>query len=326
MSYYIQRPLTQSIGLILGRSLRTDERVFHKGHMLTQVDIDTLLAHGQSHADGFYPEDSDLPEQEAIQLIADAINQRFSYLTVKVNKGGKCVCFAKHGGLWQVDSSSVTDFNLISPQLTLATLPQNTLVAPGEMVIIIKIIPLAIDQSLIMQALESLHAHLTSWKILPYLVKRFHVIHAFNSHSKDSLLDRADTCLRDRLKHLGSFSVVSKKTNYEPHALKQVLTELNPTPDERVVIIPPHSQVDALDLCGQVIQSLGGEVVAHGLPAEPGHLSLIAKLKNQPMVVLPGCARLNSKPNGIDFVLKHLCFYPDIQTHDLAMIGTHGIC
>ncbi|MCB0154937.1 MAG: molybdopterin-binding protein, partial [Anaerolineae bacterium] len=89
-----------------------------------------------------------------------------------------------------------------------------------------------------------------------------------------------------------------------------------------VLIAGETSIMDLDDITPRAIKAVGGEIVHHGVPVEPGNLLLLAYWEQTPIVGAPGCARSNQF-NVVDMVLPRLASGERLSRRDLAALG-HG--
>lgn len=70
---------------------------------------------------------------------------------------------------------------------------------------------------------------------------------------------------------------------------------------------------------------LGAEIITHGVPAQPGNMTLVAYLGDVPILGVPGAAI--SMPTTIFDVLLPQIYAGDRLTHeDLIRLGDGGLC
>ena len=83
--------------------------------------------------------------------------------------------------------------------------------------------------------------------------------------------------------------------------------------------------VDPDDLTPTAIRQLGAESITHGVPAQPGNMTLVAYLGDVPILGVPGAAI--SMPTTIFDVLLPQIYAGDRLTHeDLIRLGDGGLC
>ena len=83
--------------------------------------------------------------------------------------------------------------------------------------------------------------------------------------------------------------------------------------------------VDPDDLTPTAIRRLGAGIVTHGVPAQPGNMTLVAYLGDVPILGVPGAAI--SMPTTIfDVLLPQIYAGDPITKEDLLRLGDGGLC
>ena len=135
-------PLDDAIGAVLAHSHHVPGRVLKKGSVLDEAAIAALRAAGRTDIVAARLEPGDVAENEAAGRIAAALDApdlaRGRAGTGRVN------LHAGVHGLLRVDADAVDRINTLHESLTLATLADASVVAPGTMVATVKVIPFAV--------------------------------------------------------------------------------------------------------------------------------------------------------------------------------------
>lgn len=92
-----------------------------------------------------------------------------------------------------------------------------------------------------------------------------------------------------------------------------------------LLIFTGGMSVDPDDLTPTAIRSLGAEIISHGVPAQPGNMTLVAYLNKIAILGVPGAAI--ALPTTIFDVLLPQIFAGDPFTkEDLIRLGDGGLC
>ncbi|MBF0202373.1 MAG: molybdopterin-binding protein, partial [Desulfamplus sp.] len=126
---------------------------FHRGHTLTCRDMDHLRRLGKDHLYVITPESNELHEDEAAELMADALCGEGVGWT-DAPREGKISIKATRNGLFKVDVEALFEFNNLGDVMC-ATRHTNTVVKKGEQVAATRAIPLLIDRSSVDAALAA---------------------------------------------------------------------------------------------------------------------------------------------------------------------------
>jgi len=91
-----------------------------------------------------------------------------------------------------------------------------------------------------------------------------------------------------------------------------------------VIVFGASAIADRRDVIPMAIEAVGGEIEHFGMPVDPGNLMLIGRLRGQPVVGAPGCAR-SPKENGFDWVLMRLLAGLPVSRADITGMGVGGL-
>ena len=112
-------PLQEAVGALVAHSVRTPERVFKKGQVLTEDDIAVLRSAGIDAVTVARLEPGDVPEDEAAARIA----RRLAGENIRVAAAftGRANLFATADGLVTIDADCIADINAVDESITVAT-------------------------------------------------------------------------------------------------------------------------------------------------------------------------------------------------------------
>ena len=83
--------------------------------------------------------------------------------------------------------------------------------------------------------------------------------------------------------------------------------------------------VDPDDLTPSAIRRLGAEVITHGLPAQPGNMTLVAYLDRVAILGVPGAA-ISLPTTMFDVLLPQIFAGIPFTREDLIRLGEGGLC
>jgi molybdenum cofactor cytidylyltransferase len=143
-----ERTIADAAGTILMRNLAdaSGNRILKKGTFLGEEQLVQLAGMGLSMLHVAVLEASDVHEDDAALVLAEAMQTRELYLSRPV--GGRVNLRAKVDGLLEVDAEHLVELNLL-PGITLGTRRQHAVVGPNQAtdnVGTLKIIPFAIHR------------------------------------------------------------------------------------------------------------------------------------------------------------------------------------
>lgn len=306
----------QATGAILAHSRLVAGRRWPKGRVLTPDDIAAATAAGISELVVARLDPGDVPEDPAAARLAAALAGPGT--TALPAAHGRANLAAGIAGILHLDAAMVAAINALDEALTLATLPPNARVAPGDIVATIKVIRYAV-------APGPLAAAVTAAR--PLAVTGFRPLTvALLATTLPSLAEkvivRTAEVTRRRVECLGATLVDLPPCPHDPAALTARLAAL-PACD-LLLIAGASATVDRGDVIPAAVVAAGGSVERLGMPVDPGNLLCLASLAGRPVIGLPGCAR-SPRRNGFDLVLEHLVAGRPLTASDIAGLGAGGL-
>ncbi|MCZ8148785.1 MAG: 4-diphosphocytidyl-2C-methyl-D-erythritol kinase, partial [Roseomonas sp.] len=135
-------PLEDARGAVLAHTLRLPGKVLKKGTVLDEAAIAALRDAGRRDVIAARLEAGDVPEDEAADRIANLL---MSPLVARSRAStGRVNLFAESAGLFTADARLIDRINQVDESITVATLPNRSVVAAKEMLATIKVIPFAV--------------------------------------------------------------------------------------------------------------------------------------------------------------------------------------
>ncbi len=214
-----------------------------------------------------------------------------------------------------IDRAAIDRVNFIDEAITVATLPPDVLVAAGETVATIKIIPFALRRAL----LDSLPAD--AIELRPLRAFRALLVQTESSATKPGVLDKTRDVTELRLTSLGSSLIGETRCAHETGAIATAIAD---TDADLILIVGASAIVDRRDVIPAAIEQVGGTIERYGMPVDPGNLLLLARYGTTPIVGMPGCAR-SPAFNGIDLVLRRLAAGLPLDRTVIARMGVGGL-
>ncbi|MEM1317051.1 MAG: molybdopterin-binding protein [Pseudomonadota bacterium] len=323
-------PTAEAIGCILAHSTESADGRIKKGRMLTTKDIASLQTTGISELVVARLDDTDILEDDAALRIARALNcdDDFCGLALAEPGTGRVNLHANRSGLLDVQREAVDRLNRIDPAITLATLPNDTLVEEGRMVATVKIIPFAVPHTSV-EAAEALAKESVLLSVHAPTPQRVFLIQTELPTIKTSVLDKTVKRLADRLEP--SKSEVTREWRV-PHtladveeALRTIDREFEIDDDRDLIIIFGASAIsDPADVIPAALEAVGGTVLTVGMPVDPGNLLMTGRLGGRNVIGAPGCARSPAE-NGFDWVLQRMIHVGQCSPEWISGLGVGGL-
>ena len=298
-----------------------EDRVLRKGTLVDTADLALLRTAGYEEVTIARLEPGDMPEgQAAIHLGENLIGPG---IRRSQDVHGRVNLFAEHRGLLRLDAPGIRQLNLIDEAVTLATLPDRTVVEKDDLVATLKIIPFAVSAPTI-SAAETLLRQRPVLSVKPFLRLSTGLILTKLPQLKDTAIARTIEVTQARIAANGGTMLSPRETPHEIPPLVKAITGLLAEGVDMILISGASAVTDRLDVVPQAIVEAGGRITRFGMPVDPGNLICFGMIGVRPVIVLPGCAR-SPKLNGIDWVLNRLFAGEAVDPEDVAAMGVGGL-
>jgi molybdopterin biosynthesis enzyme len=323
-------PLDETSGHLLVHNIvdATGRRIIRKGVQLSIAHLARLRELGYEELDVAVLAADDVAEDVAATQLAQALQT--PELAVKWGVGGRANLFTCVRGVLYVAVERLAALNSL-PGVTLATLPQHSVVYPREdplrrgkdqQVATLKIIPYAIPATVLREAID-LASGEPILTVRPLPDRQVALLITGASAAQPLLRAQFEPALRQRLEQLGStLSTVVTVT----HDLAAVAAAAQPMLDshDMLIVAGQTSIMDEHDVVLAGLQGLGATVLLHGAPVDPGNLLALAAVGDKPVLCAPGCAR-SMAPNVVDLVLPRLLAGEMLNRTEMAHLALGGL-
>jgi molybdenum cofactor synthesis domain-containing protein len=319
--------IEDSIGCILSHDVTKivpgefKGRLFKKGHVIKEEDIEKLLDIGKEHIYVWEPKEGQLHENDAAKRIKDLVLGKGCYISEEI-KEGKIDFFANAQGIVKINKELLLKLNLLG-EIIVSTIHNNTPVKKGEKIGSTRVIPLIIDEKKIIEAENIINEKIISVEeIKP---KKAVLITTGNEVYKGRIKDAFLPVMKEKLEYYGS--EIIKQVILPDN--KEMITEniLKAIEEDKVdmVICTGGMSVDPDDVTPSAIKDCNGDIVTYGAPVLPGAMFLLAYYKNIPILGVPSCA-MYSKRTIFDLVLPRVLIDEKLSFEDIAKYGNGGMC
>ncbi len=313
-------PLDEAEGAILAHGVRIDGAALKKGDVVTAERRRMLAEAGLTSVIAARLEAGDVDENEAARTLA----KRLAGERVRPEAAftGRVNLFADTAGLAVIDAAAIDRINAIDEAVTVATLPEYRVVAKGDMVATVKIIPFAAPGEVVQAALAALRSQ-GAVSVAPFRPLRIGVISTLLPGLKPSVVAKTLKALETRLAPTGARIVAEETASHDVAALAGALERAAPHADA-LVIFGASAITDRRDVIPAAIEAWGGRIERFGMPVDPGNLLLLAWRGETPVIGAPGCAR-SPKENGFDWVLSRIVAGVPTRDKDIRAMGVGGL-
>ena len=225
---------------------------------------------------------------------------------------------AAHRGILRVDVTALRAVNELDA-LAVYTLYDGQVVEGGEAVARAKVIPFAVPLSVLTRAREVSAAAGGLVAVRPFVPMRIGAV------VSESLGTNATARFRDALEEkvswLGSTLLTPAFVASTPNTVADGITGMVEQSAD-VIVVAGSRPKDPLDPAYVALERLGARVERRGVPAHPGSLAWLARLRDIPIVGMPSCG-LFSQATVFDLLLPRILAGERIGPGELAALG-HG--
>ncbi|MEZ4671506.1 MAG: molybdopterin-binding protein [Anaerolineae bacterium] len=317
-------PVEAAVGHILAHKLldREGSKLFSKGHRLVSADVEILRDHNFSEVTVAALDATDLHEDEAAHRVGMALAG--TGIQVKTPGVGRANLLAEHFGPLRLNVSALRQLNNIDEGITIATLREHTLVHPGDLVALVKIIPFAVPLSRVMDI------EITARENAPILaVRTLHsrsvgLILSGPAHAHNKLIEDFQQPVQTRVSNLGSSL---DQMDCVAHATDDIAASIKSQQSlgcELIIIAGVSAIIDRHDIVPSALEAAGGSVTHFGVPVDPGSLLMLGYRGDTPVIGAPGCIK-SLKTNVIDWILPRLLAGERLTRAHLVEMGHGGL-
>ena len=264
------------------------------------------------------PEPGDVVEREAGTRLAQASSG--TGVRAGEGAGGHWPLVATSRGIVSVNREALRTVNA-GGDLAVYTLPDGQVVERDELVARAKIIPFVVDGDALDRGLSAATGAGGLVAVRPFVPARLGVVVLESLGS--SALERFQRALEEKAGWFGSTllapCVVARNARTIAVAMEGALAG-----DAGIVLVAGTTAMDPLDPAFEAIRLLGGRLERVGVPAHPGSLLWLARIKEVPVVGMPSCG-LFSRATVFDLVLPRLLAGLPVDSSWLAELGHGGL-
>lgn len=293
---------------------------FRRGHIIEQEDIEKLLDLGKRTIFVWEEEAGEIHEEEcALRMAAMAPVEGAHYTEPSE---GKVLLFADQRGMFRVNTDLLRTINSIG-DITISTLPDHYPVEAGARLASMRIVPLVTKEEQIIQA-ENLCRETKLLELYPYQYKKVGVVITGSEVYTGRIKDKFEPVVRAKLSHypckILGITICDDQLEMIVEAAEKFLKE-----GADFLIFTGGMSVDPDDLTPTAIRQIGAQIVSHGVPSQPGNMTLVAYLEKTAILGVPGAAI--SLPTTIfDVLLPQIFTGIPLTKQDLIHLGEGGLC
>ncbi|MHB1626988.1 MAG: molybdopterin-binding protein [Bacilli bacterium] len=295
-------------------------RLFQKGHVIVEKDIEQLLAIGKEHIYVLSLEEGEVHEDVAASRMAAAIAHR-SLLFSEPNEG-KVTVKSAHAGLLRIDVKALYAVNALG-DLAVVTKRAHSAVTENQTVAGLRAIPLIVRDERLTSFETTLEKTGPLLEVLPFRRASVGVVTTGSEVYKGRIEDRFGPVLRAKLQVYGARwlgqEIVDDATDMIAQAIDRLIER-----GADIVLVTGGMSVDPDDRSPGAIAKAATEVVSYGVPMLPGSMSMLAYRHDVVLMGLPGCVIFDSV-TAFDHLLPRVLAGQRLTGADIAELGHGGL-
>lgn len=293
---------------------------FKRGHVIRPEDVEELLNIGKKSVFIWEENAGEIHEEDCALRMAAMAPVAGAHYTAPSE--GKVLLMADTRGMLRVDTQLLHEINAIG-DITISTLPDHYPVEVGARLASMRIVPLVTREEQIIQA-EKMCEGRRLLTLRPYCQRKIGVIITGSEVYSGRIQDKFEPVVRRKMERYPAeilgVTICDDDLDMIVNAAKAHLDK-----GADFLIFNGGMSVDPDDLTPTAIRRLGAQVVSHGVPSQPGNMTLVAYLNDTAILGVPGAAI--SLPTTIFDVLLPQIFAGDRLTRqELIGLGDGGLC
>ena len=293
---------------------------FKRGHIIRESDIEHMLRIGKQHIFVWEEHAGEIHEDDCARRMAAMAPVEGAHYTEPAE--GKVLLFADQRGMFRVNRELLNKINSIG-DITICTLPDHYPVEVGARLASMRIVPLVTKEEQILEA-ERLCTKEKLLDLRPYQHKKIGVIITGSEIYHGRIKDRFAPVIQAKMKQYPSEIVgISVCEDDLEGILNAARKHLENGAD--LLIFTGGMSVDPDDLTPTAIRKLGAEIVTHGVPSQPGNMTLVAYLGDIPILGVPGAA-IKLPTTVFDVLLPQIFAGDKISKEELVGLADGGLC
>lgn len=293
---------------------------FKRGHVIREEDIPKLLDYGKRTVFVWEDNAGEIHEDDAARRMAAMASVENAHYTDPAE--GKVLLMADKRGMLRVDTALLREINSIG-DITISTMPDHYPVETGARLASMRIVPLVTKEEQILRA-EELCRGRKLLELRPYKKLKIGVVITGSEIYHGRIKDKFEPVVRKKMEAYPSEIVGVTVCDDD---LDMIVSAANTHLEKgaELLIFTGGMSVDPDDLTPSAVRALGADVISHGVPSQPGNMTLVAYLGDVTILGVPGAAI--SMPTTIFDVLLPQVFTGDKLTKaELVNLGNGGLC
>ena len=293
---------------------------FKRGHIIQASDIERMMRIGKQHIFVWEEQAGEIHEDDCARRMAAMAPVEGAHYTEPAE--GKVLLLSDQRGMFRVNRTLLNKINSIG-DITICTLPDHYPVEAGARLASMRIVPLVTKEEQILEA-ERLCAEERLLDLRPYQRKKIGVIITGSEVYRGCIRDRFGPVIQAKLEQYPSEIIGIRICDDDPEEIVSAAKEHLRNGAEFLIFTGGMS-VDPDDLTPTAIRQLGADIITHGVPSQPGNMTLVAYLGDIPILGVPGAA-IKLPTTVFDVLLPQIFAGDRIRKEELLELADGGLC
>ncbi len=317
-------PAAAAVGHVLAHNLvdAAGHKILSKGRVLTAEDLPTLEKLNLETVIVAQLAATDLDENEGARRVG--IAAAGPGITVKSPGVGRATLHADHYGPVYINVPALERLNNIDAGITLATLRNHSLVHPGELVTLVKVIPFGISAARVVDVESTANHYAPIISVRPLQPYSVGLIISGPESARERLVKAFEAPTRKRIEKLHSTLDSVTYVAHHDTAICQAIAQQLTAGRNLIIVAGISAIIDNNDVVPSALRAAGGDVAHFGVPVDPGSLLMLGYVGAVPVLGAPSCIK-SPKTNVIDWLLPRLLAGERLTRADLVAMGHGGL-
>jgi len=293
---------------------------FKRGHIIQTEDIPKFLDLGKRTVFVWEDNAGEIHEEDCALRMAEMT--KLPNVSFQGPSEGKMLMIAEERGMFRVNTRLQREINSIG-DITISSLPDHYPVEKGARLASMRIVPLVTKEEQIIKA-EELCKEEKLFELYPYKNKKIGIVITGSEVYTGRIKDKFEPVIRAKSKRFPSeilgVTICDDNLDMIVAAGKKYLDM-----GADFLIFTGGMSVDPDDLTPTAIRKLGAEIISHGVPAQPGNMTLVAYLGDVAILGVPGAA-ISLPTTMLDVFLPQVYAGIKFTKQDLINLGDGGLC
>ena len=293
---------------------------FKRDTVIREEDIGHFLNIGKRHV--FVWDDSikELHEDDCARRMAAMAETPGAHYEGPAE--GKMLLIADREGLFRVRRELLREINRI-PDITICSLPDHYPVKKGDRLASMRIVPLVTPEEHIVRA-EALCKEARLFELLPYKPLKTGVIITGSEIYHGRIKDRFEPVIRAKLRSFPGEMLGAQLCDDDPDMIAGA-AESFISQGASFLIFTGGMSVDPDDVTPAAVRKLGAEILTHGMPSQPGNMTLLGYLNGIAILGVPGAA-VSRPVTLLDVLLPQIFAGERFSIEDIRNLADGGLC